>query len=147
MPITVRVNPVADPASVGIDDGADVVERAARAALVDRGVAEGELSLTLLDDEAMAGLNREWLERDAPTDVLAFALHDPGDPPIGDIYLGVERAVAQAAEEDEPPRRELARLAVHGTLHVLGFEHPETDRETSEMWQHQERIVAGLVLP
>lgn len=146
MPITVRVNPVADPVGVGIDDGAEVVERAARAALADRGVAEGELSLTLLDDEAMAGLNREWLERDAPTDVLAFALHDPGEPPIGDIYLGVDRAVAQAAEEDESPRRELARLAVHGTLHVLGFEHPETDRETSEMWQHQERIVAGLAL-
>ncbi|MFO7894984.1 MAG: rRNA maturation RNase YbeY [Longimicrobiales bacterium] len=146
MPVMVRVNRVADPVSVGIDDGAEVVERAARAALADRGVAEGELSLTLLDDEAMAGLNREWLERDAPTDVLAFALHEPGEPPIGDVYLGVDRAVAQAVEEDESPRRELARLAVHGTLHVLGFEHPETDREMSEMWQHQERIVAGLAL-
>ncbi len=137
----VRVNVVADP---GLDDAADVVERGARAVAEDRGVAEGELSLTLLDDEGMIALNRDWLERDRPTDVLAFALHGPGEPPVGDVYLGVDRAAAQAAEQGEPLRRELARLAVHGTLHVLGFDHPETDREQSEMWQHQERIVAGL---
>lgn len=141
MGLTVRVNPVA---TVAIEGGEAVVERAARAAATDRGVGEGELSLTLLDDEAMAALNRDWLERDGPTDVLAFSLHGAGEAPVGDIYLGVDRAVAQAAAEEEPPRRELARLAVHGTLHVLGYDHPETDREQSEMWQHQERIVAGL---
>jgi probable rRNA maturation factor len=141
--ITVRVNPVAEP---GVDDGAGVVERAARAAAADRGVDEGELSLTLLDDDGMAALNREWLDRDGPTDVLAFALHGAGETPVGDIYLGVDRARAQAEAEGEPLRRELARLAVHGTLHVLGLDHPETDREESEMWRHQERIVAALEL-
>jgi probable rRNA maturation factor len=137
----VRVNVVADP---GSEDAAGVVERAARAAAADRGVEDGALSLTLLDDEGMAALNRDWLDREEPTDVLAFALHGPGEPPVGDIYLGVDRAAAQAEEQGEPPRRELARLAVHGTLHVLGFDHPETEREESEMWRHQERIVAGL---
>ena len=141
--LTVRVNPVA---IVTIEDGEAVVEQAARATAADRGVEEGELSLTLLDDDAMAALNRDWLERDGPTDVLAFALHGAGEAPVGDIYLGVDRAVAQAAEEEEPPRRELARLAVHGTLHVLGYDHPESGREQSEMWQHQERIVAELEL-
>ncbi len=68
----------------------------------------------------------------------------PDEPPVGDIYLGTERAIEQAAEQGEPPARELARLAVHGTLHVLGYDHPETDRESSEMWRHQERIVTGL---
>lgn len=141
MALTVRVSREAD---AGIEDCAGVVERAARATAADRGIDEGELSLTLLDDEAMAALNRDWLDGDGPTDVLAFALHEADDPPIGDIYLGVERAAAQAAEEGEPPRRELARIAVHGTLHVLGWEHPDTGREASEMWRHQERIVAGL---
>jgi probable rRNA maturation factor len=139
--LAVRVNLVADP---GLDDGADVVERAARAAAADRGVEEGELSITLLDDPGMLSLNRQWLDRDRPTDVLAFALHDADEPPVGDIYLGVERARAQAEAEGEPLARELARLAVHGTLHVLGFDHPEADRERSEMWQHQERIVAAM---
>ena len=139
--LTVRVNPVAEPP---VEEGAAVVERAARAAAADRGVEEGELSLTLLDDEGMAALNREWLDRAGPTDVLAFALHGAGEPPMGDIYIGIDRAMAQAAAEGEPPRRELARLAVHGTLHVLGLDHPETDREQSEMWRDQERIVAAL---
>lgn len=141
MALTVRVNPVVE---AGIEGAQAVVERAARAAAADRGVAEGELSLTLLDDPGMAALNRDWLDRDHPTDVLAFALHGPDEPPVGDIYLGTERAIEQAGDQGEPPARELARLAVHGTLHVLGYDHPETDRESSEMWKHQERIVTGL---
>lgn len=141
MPVDVRVNREAD---AGIADDAGVVERAARATVADRGVEDGALSLTLLDDRAMATLNRDWLNGDGATDVLAFALHDPDEPPIGDIYLGVERAVAQARAAEEPASRELARLAVHGTLHVLGWDHPEVDREQSEMWEHQERIVAAL---
>lgn len=143
MSVVVRVNRVAD---AGIERCGEAVERAARATLADRGVEEAELSLTLMDDDAMAALNRDWLDRDRPTDVLAFPLHGSGEPPIGDIYLGAERAVAQAAAENEPARRELARLAVHGTLHVLGWDHPEDDREASEMWVHQERIVARLEL-
>lgn len=141
MTLAVQVNLVADP---GFDHGADVVERAARAAAADRGIEEGELSITLLDDPGMTALNRQWLDRDRPTDVLAFALHETDEPPVGDIYLGVERARAQAEAEAEPFARELARLAVHGTLHVLGLDHPEADREQSEMWRHQERIVAAL---
>ncbi|MFW5947683.1 MAG: rRNA maturation RNase YbeY [Gemmatimonadota bacterium] len=143
MPLVVRVSAEAD---AGIPDGPAIVERAARATAADRGVDEGELSLTLLDDPGMAALNRRWLHRDGPTDVLAFALHEAGRPPVGDIYLGVDRATAQARAEGEPLRRELARLAVHGALHVLGWDHPESDREQSEMWRHQERIVTGLGL-
>jgi probable rRNA maturation factor len=143
MPAEVRVNVEAS-ASIPNPDAAALVERAARAALEDRGVTEGAVSLTLLDDAAMAAMNRRWKDRDGPTDVLAFALHDPDEPPMGDVYLGVDRAVAQAAELGEPAGRELARLAVHGTLHVLGWDHPDEGREASEMWAHQERILAGL---
>lgn len=118
-----------------------VVEQAARAALRDRGVEEGELSITLLDDAAMASLNGQWKGREGPTDVLAFALHGEGEALVGDVYVGVERAVSQAAELGEPAPVELARLAIHGTLHVLGWDHPEEGREESEMWAHQERIL------
>lgn len=128
-----------DPAAVTA-----VVERAARAALEARGVVDAELSLALLDDAAMTALNGRWKGRDVPTDVLAFALHENGDPPLGDVYLGWERAARQAAEMQEPVARELARLAIHGTLHVLGFDHPDDDRESSEMWGHQERILEAL---
>lgn len=125
-------------------DPSAVVERAARAALEDRGVADAELSLALLDDAAMAAMNRQWKGREEPTDVLAFALHDAGEPPLGDVYIGWEQALRQARDEGEAPLRELARLAIHGTLHVLGWDHPEEGRERSEMWEHQERILEGL---
>ena len=125
-------------------EGVEVVKRAARAALADRGVEEGELSITLLDDAAMGAMNRQWKGRDGATDVLAFALHEKGAALMGDVYVGVERAAAQAAELGEPVSRELARLAIHGTLHVLGWDHPEEAREDSEMWRHQERILAAL---
>lgn len=141
MAVAIRVSLQTD---LGIEDGPAVVERAARAVVEDRGVEAGELSLTLLDDAGMATLHRDWLDAEGPTDVLAFALHEADEAPLGDIYLGVERAIAQAREEDEPLRRELARLAVHGTLHVLGWDHPAAAREQSEMWRHQERIVRAL---
>lgn len=136
----------AAPGIGGLDPAAvtAVVERAARAALEARGVVDAELSLALLDDAAMTALNGRWKGRDIPTDVLAFALHENGDPPLGDVYLGWERAARQAAEMQEPVARELARLAIHGTLHVLGFDHPDDDRESSEMWGHQERILEAL---
>lgn len=125
-------------------DPSGLVERAARAALADRGVADAELSLALVEDVTITALNRQWKRRNGPTDVLAFALQDEGEPPLGDVYIGWRQALRQAEEEGENPARELARLAIHGTLHVLGWDHPEEDRERSEMWQHQERILEGV---
>ena len=147
MPVEVQVNDEAGASGHGAFrevNASALVERAARAVLDDAGAEAGELSITLLTDAAMAEMNRQWKGRDGPTDVLSFPLHEAGEPLIGDVYLGVDRAVAQAEEVGEPPGRELARLAVHGTLHALGWDHPEDGRERSEMWKHQERIVDGL---
>jgi probable rRNA maturation factor len=131
----------------GQEDGEAValVERAVLATLADRGVADAEISVSLLDDAGMAALNREWKGVDGPTDVLAFALQEEGESPLGDVYIGRDRARSQARELGESPATELARLAVHATLHVLGWEHPEEGRESSEMWRHQERILARIV--
>lgn len=131
-------------AGVAGAEARDVVERAARAALRDCGVEDGELSLTILDDTAMAAMNRQWKGREGATDVLAFALHARDEPLLGDVYVDLERAAAQAAELGEPVARELARLTIHGTLHTLGWDHPEEEREESEMWENQERILDGL---
>jgi probable rRNA maturation factor len=147
MAVEVQVNDEAGAGghvAFGEVDLAALVERAARAVLDDTGADDGELSITLLADAAMAEMNRQWKGRDAPTDVLSFPLHAAGEALVGDVYLGVDRAVAQAVELGEPPVRELVRLAVHGTLHALGWEHPEEGREGSEMWTYQERIVEGL---
>jgi len=77
--------------------------------------------------------------------VLSFALHEDGEPPLGDVYLGVAQARRQAAAAGVTEEEELVRLAVHGTLHVLGWDHPmDESRVRTPMWRRQERYVAGL---
>jgi probable rRNA maturation factor len=117
------------------------LERAGRAVLRDAGHRDATLSVTLLDDVSIAALNGQYLDREGPTDVIAFALHEHGSP-VGDVYIGVEQAARQARAYDVPLEQELVRLVIHGTLHVLGHDHPPgPERETSDMWVLQERLV------
>jgi probable rRNA maturation factor len=126
--------------------GFSAIRRAAFAAADAMDVTEAELSFTLLGDQAMAGLNHRYLSHDGPTDVLSFPLFEEGEAPVGDIYIGVEQAARQASAHGVPLTEELARLAIHGTLHVLGMDHPEdAGRETSEMWIAQERILDSVM--
>lgn len=123
-----------------------LLRRAARAVLETEGRADLELSLTLLDDEAMRELNRDWLGHDRPTDVIAFSLGEGDDEPLGDIYIGAERALEQAAEAGVGIREELVRLVVHGTLHVLGYDHEDgPDRQHGDMWRRQEEMVQRIL--
>jgi probable rRNA maturation factor len=111
-----------------------------------QGVEGGEVSLTFLDDNGIRTLNRDYLDRDRPTDVISFALHDPGEPVVGDVYIGYEQAVRQSGVEEVELREELLRLVVHGVLHVLGHDHPPgEDRWSSPMFQLQEEVL-GRVL-
>lgn len=106
----------------------------------------GEVSVAFVDDEAIRTLNRRFLDRDRPTDVLAFGLHGEGEPPVGDVYVGLEQARRQADEREIALDEELLRLAIHGTLHVLGHDHPEgPERADSEMFRRQESLVRRVV--
>jgi probable rRNA maturation factor len=103
--------------------------------------SSAEISVALMDDPAISLLNARFLERQVPTDVLAFSLGDAVDV-VGDVYVGFEQARRQAAERGIPLAEELVRLAIHGTLHVLGHDHPEDEaREASAMFALQERLV------
>ena len=95
-----------------------------------RSIAEGEnrpikkISVIIGDDELLHLLNREWLEVDTPTDVLAFNLGDvDGEELEGDIYISLDRAMEQAGEYGVTPETELLRLAAHGMLHLCGMDH------------------------
>lgn len=144
MMLDVEVN--VDEAGGEVPVGAEwLLERAVRAAAAAEGVDAGEVSVTLLDDAGIADLNQRFRGHDWPTDVLSFPLFDEGEPPVGDVYIGFLQAERQAAENGVSLEEELARLAVHGTLHVLGEEHPEGEERTqSGMWRLQEQIVASL---
>jgi probable rRNA maturation factor len=103
------------------------------------------LSITFIGRDRMRALNRRWKGRSAPTDVLAFPLRSPAGALAGDIYICPWQAARHARALRVPVRQELTRLVVHGVLHVLGYDHPETgDRTRSAMWRRQERYVRGL---
>ena len=113
-------------------------------------VLEGErrqalISITFLGPQAMRQLNAEHKGQDRPTDVLAFPLSDPIGHTIGDVYVCPAVAREEAKAHGVSLREELIRLIVHGTLHVLGRDHPEgTGRTRSAMWKRQERYVEAL---
>lgn len=99
-----------------------------------KGSDEAEVSLMLVDDQRIHALNLEYRGVDRPTDVLSFALQEESeeepdyefeDEMLGDIVISVPRARAQAEEYGHSFERELVYLAVHGTLHLLGYDHEE----------------------
>jgi probable rRNA maturation factor len=133
---------------VVLPPGADVeaVERAVLAALRAEGVDQAEISVALLGDADISALHAEYLGHDGPTDSLSFALHEAGEAPLGDVYVGVDQAVRQAPGFGAAPGEEVLRVAVHGTLHVLGWDHPEgEERVGSEMFRRQEEIVRAVL--
>lgn len=128
----------------GMAIDADLLRAAVLHALADHREG-GELSLTLVDDGTIRAINREYLGRDRVTDVIAFSLGE-GGALLGDVYVGAEQARRQAGELGVDPAEELLRLAVHGTLHVLGHDHPEgDDRVASPMFDLQERLVREIL--
>jgi probable rRNA maturation factor len=148
-----------DPAVRRLADPA-LVRRALAAALAAEGRATGhEVDVRLTDDAGIQALNRALRGIDAPTDVLSFPLEGPAAsgataafvrPPgarihLGDIVLSWPRAVAQAAEYGHSVEREAAYLAVHGLLHLLGYDH-ERAADAAAMRAREEAILAPLGL-
>lgn len=118
------------------------------------GPEEAEVSIVLSNDERIHELNLEYRGVDRPTDVLSFALQEEAeeepdivieDDMLGDILISVERAREQAKEYGHSFERELIYLAVHGTLHLLGFDHEE-ETEKQEMRSKEEEVMSELKL-
>ena len=116
----------------------------ARSALRSEGVKNALVSITFLDRRGIARLNTQHLGHSGATDVISFGFSraTKHDPVIGDIYICPDVGRDNAKARRAPVREEIARLVVHGVLHVLGHDHPDGDeREASEMWRRQERLV------
>jgi rRNA maturation RNase YbeY len=119
----------------------------ARGVLAAERVREAMLSIAFVTDREIARLNRAHLGHRGPTDGISFgfAPAGTGGPVVGDIYIAPDVARVNARAHGVGVREELARLVVHGTLHVLGYEHPEDEaRATSTMWRRQEALLARL---
>lgn len=108
---------------------------------------EMEVSVTFVDNEKIRELNRQYRNIDKPTDVLSFPLEDEtfeSDEPMprffGDIVISIPKAKQQALDYNHSFQRELAFLAVHGFLHLLGYDH-QTEEEEKIMFQKQKEIL------
>ena len=144
----------------GAEEYADLLRQVIPAALEAEGVAvPWEVDVLFTDDEGIHQINLEQREVDRPTDVLSFPMIDlrPGehptgedaDPgtglvPLGDMVISLERAKAQGEEYGHGTRREVAYLAVHSVLHLLGYDHMDEGPMKAQMREREEAILGQL---
>jgi probable rRNA maturation factor len=124
--------------------------QAAKRLLTALGEADSSLSISLVHDDAIRELNRDFRGRNASTDVLSFALTENGERLgerlLGDVVISVDTARRQAAAYDAPLQRELYRLLIHGLLHVLGHDHQRA-AERRAMEGEERRLAQAIGLP
>lgn len=114
--------------------------------------AAGEISLHLTDDAEIQSLNSQFRHKDAPTDVLAFnsaPLAITGEdllPLLGDIVISLDTAAAQALEQKHSLTVELAWLASHGLLHLLGWDHPDPASLEAMLTQQRQLLEVAHIL-
>lgn len=134
------------------DEDMELLERllnfAAEKEKVDNG---SELSVTFVTNDRIQEINREYRDKNRPTDVISFAMEELGEGEIpligadmprvlGDIIISVAKTKEQAAEYGHSFRRELGFLAVHGFLHLLGYDHEE-EAEEKKMFARQKELL------
>jgi probable rRNA maturation factor len=113
------------------------------------GPVQGVVAVLVDGDERIRTLNRDWRGIDKATNVLSFCYPDsPAGAPkcIGDIAISFETAAAEATAEGKPFAHHMKHLAVHGFLHVLGYDH-ESDEDADAMERLERRILARLGVP
>ncbi len=133
-----------EPVDGALSEVADAVQR-------HLGLSAAEAAIALSSNARVQALNLTYRGKDKPTNVLSFPSPEQGAPPgairhLGDIVLAAETVAAEAAAENKPPRHHLQHLAVHGLLHLLGYDH-ETEEEAAEMEALEVEILAGLGVP
>ncbi len=113
--------------------------------VLERERRRARITVTIVGAVRMRRLNAEWMGHDWPTDVLSFALPGARGELHGDIYVCRPVAVREARSRRIAVSQELLRLVIHGTLHALGYDHPQDEsRSSSPMWRRQERYLACL---
>ncbi len=123
---------------------APTVRRVVTAVLEAERAAETTMTVTFVSAARMRTLNRKSFDHDRATDVIAFRLPH-ADEVCGDVYVCPAEARRSARQYRVPVREELIRLVIHGTLHVLGYDHPAGEsRIHSSMWARQEGYVVAV---
>jgi probable rRNA maturation factor len=124
------------------------------AAMVEADTGDAELAVMLTDDSGIRTLNKNWRGHDKPTNVLSFPALQPTGPQsaddaprmLGDIAIAYETTRREADDEQKPFDHHLSHLAVHGFLHLVGYDH-ENDMQAEAMEAHERAILAELGIP
>ena len=137
-------------------DAEAVIHRAIATAaeIADADVGETELAVMLTDDAGIRTLNNNWRGIDKPTNVLSFPALQPTGPSgpddaprmLGDIAIAYETMHREARDEQKPFDHHLSHLAVHGFLHLIGYDH-ENDADAEIMETLESKILAQLGIP
>lgn len=132
-------------------DALTLMETAVTTTLKQQKIEAADLTIFLTDDQHSQQLNREYLGKDKPTDVLSFPAGEPMpgmqefNHYLGDIIIAIPYSTRQAATSGHDLEAELQLLAVHGALHLLGYDHADS-AEKAKMWQAQTAVLTKLGL-
>jgi len=139
------------------DETLELISKMLQHAATLEGIDPGsELSVSFMTNAEIQEINRDYRGKDTPTDVISFAMEELGEGEmdikiegaprlLGDILISVERAKEQASDYGHSEERELGFLAIHGFLHLLGYDHLEEEEE-KEMTKKQEEILQSFGL-
>lgn len=114
---------------------------------------DASVSVTVCDDAYIRRINKKFREKDRATDVLSFPMYEAGEwesegdfgpIPLGDIVISLERTAAQAKELGHSFLREAAFLAIHSTLHLLGYDHERSAEDEEEQCRRQRDIIESM---
>jgi len=112
------------------------------------GLADSEVSVKFTSDSEVRSLNAAWRGKDEPTNVLSFPMAEEDELAaaqlLGDIVLAHGICAAEAAAKNVPVETHAAHLVVHGTLHLLGYDHETSDEEAEEMEEVERRALAAI---
>jgi len=114
-------------------------------------LSDSEVSVKFTSDEEERALNANWRQKDKPTNVLSFPMAEEdeldGAQLLGDVVLAHGVCAAEAAEKGIAVETHAAHLVVHGTLHLLGYDHETSDEDAEEMEDLERRALAALGIP
>ena len=127
------------------------LRKIARKILSVSGYPDAELSILILDDAGIREINRDYLQRDRPTNVISFAMQEGEGADLhplvlGDVVISAERAAQDAHEAGVPFEHELWFLLIHGILHLVGYDHERGTLQEAERMEAREREIFALLL-
>ncbi len=111
------------------------------------GCQDKELSILFTDDKHISEINKNYLKREGPTDVISFSFLGKEEermniPILGDIVISVDTAKRESEETGEDIETTICRLIIHGILHILGYDHEGSKEEAQKMRKEEERLLS-----